>query len=420
MQSRPRFIEKDKEHVRSRYFSDVGAPIISTDRARRAVTGVSEIEDGGISLEVSSHYYALLALCRIHGFDKKTAAVIAHASQFVDDAKVDKIIPAAGTGTIKLTPVNGKQCLYGMATCHSYMKMKTFNYYSMINNTCAFHFVPGGKGNEFTKKLRCREASPVITSILGKAVKINDPVRFGMLLHIYADTFSHQGFSGLLSSENDIKNLKPLSSYHRDTVESLQWAAGKVLRNKFDKFFDGAMPAYGHGQALTFPDTPYMCWSYEYDGSSDNSANLQQSGVISNSDRFIKAFLGMSKYLGRFYKTCYGKPAPPPQQKSMNCFLGILTTPCGNRKKIKSWRMFMVEHGFFNEGDPELKYDPHLWPREAFTNFTKRRFKKREVEGVVLNTNFPNSNWYRYYMAVQWYKGEFFKSCKSQGIDVPR
>jgi hypothetical protein len=133
------------------------------------------------------------------------------------------------------------------------MKMKTFNYYSMINNTCAFHFVPGGKGNEFTKKLRCREASPVITSILEKAVKINDPVKFGMLLHVYADTFSHQGFSGLLSSENDIKNLKPLSSYHRDTVESLQWAAGRCCGIKFDKFSMARCRPTGMDRPSPFP-----------------------------------------------------------------------------------------------------------------------------------------------------------------------
>jgi hypothetical protein len=58
---------------------------------------------------------------------------------------------------------------------------------------------------------------------------------------------------------------------------------------------------------------------------------LQQSGVINNSDRFIKAFLGMSKYLGRFYKPAMGNP-PSPSTKNHELFSRILTTPCGNEK----------------------------------------------------------------------------------------
>ncbi|WP_164967600.1 DUF6765 family protein [Arcobacter sp. CECT 8985] len=40
-------------------------------------------------MEISSHYYALLALCRIRGAKKEIAHKIAYASQFVDDAKIN-------------------------------------------------------------------------------------------------------------------------------------------------------------------------------------------------------------------------------------------------------------------------------------------------------------------------------------------
>ena len=39
-------------------------------------------------MKIDAHYYALLAFCRACGFDKESACTIAHASQFVDDAKI--------------------------------------------------------------------------------------------------------------------------------------------------------------------------------------------------------------------------------------------------------------------------------------------------------------------------------------------
>jgi hypothetical protein len=81
--------------------------------------------------------------------------------------------------------------------------------------------------------------------------------------------------------------------------------------------------------------------------------------------------------------------------------------------------MFMVEHGFFNEGDPELKYDPHLWRARHLPTSPNGDLKKERSKGSYLIPIYQ-FELVSLLSAVQWYKGEFFKSCKSQGIDVPR
>jgi hypothetical protein len=103
--------------------------------------------------------------------------------------------------------IDGKPSFFGMATCHAYTRVRTFNFDSMIANTCAFHFVPGCRGEGFERKLRCAEASPAIVGILTEALAGADLIRLGIALHAFADSFSHQGFSGILSRVNDI-NLR--------------------------------------------------------------------------------------------------------------------------------------------------------------------------------------------------------------------
>ena len=58
-------------------------------------------------MEISSHYYALLALCRTCGINKEIAHKIAYASQFVDDAKINCLTGIDGTS--KKFDINSSQ-----------------------------------------------------------------------------------------------------------------------------------------------------------------------------------------------------------------------------------------------------------------------------------------------------------------------
>ena len=162
-------------------------------------------------MQLDAHYYAVLAFARGCGFKKDAAHTIAYASQYVDDARINHIVVKKELNDLPEYDEikDGSTHFINMATCHQYEWLKTLNYSAMMNNTCAFHFVPGcedSHGDSFVRKLRCKERSRVIEHIVEETLDDEDLVKFGMVLHPYADTFSHQGFDGFLSKVNNIRN----------------------------------------------------------------------------------------------------------------------------------------------------------------------------------------------------------------------
>jgi len=43
-------------------------------------------------MKIDAHYYAVLTFSRACGFDRRSARTLAHASQFVDDAKINSAL----------------------------------------------------------------------------------------------------------------------------------------------------------------------------------------------------------------------------------------------------------------------------------------------------------------------------------------
>lgn len=371
-------------------------------------------------MKLDSHYYAVLGFCRACGFKKENAHVVAYASQFVDDARINHIvIQGDPPDNIDYDDIENEPSFFNMATCHSYTRMKTFNYSAMINNTCAFHFVPGCKGNNFSKKLRCAQESPVIVKILEDALEEDDLVKLGMVLHAYADTFSHQGFSGLLSKVNDIKKCKPLSKIQWAWSDRISKGFKWFFKAKFDKKMDSVMPAYGHGQAMEYPDLPYAKWSYEYDYSDRFFTLLKSSSDIDNRQRYKNAFKNIVKYF-----VIYLKKHPEYQEGDVNfdslpVLFETLLAENSDKKRIKSWKKALKAQGLFNEDDPRLTYNEDMWLDNAFANFKKKRFHQRKVTCVTLAPDFGESYWYRYYLAVKWYKEKFFQYCSQAGLVIP-
>lgn len=372
-------------------------------------------------MKKDAHYYAILAFCRACGFKKESAHKIAYASQFVDNAKINHIVLHEDPGSsIKHDIIEGKPSFFNMATCHSYIRIKTFCYSSMINNTCAFHFVPGCKGKLFAKKLRCAEASPVIEGILSEALKEDDLVKLGMSLHPYADSFSHQGFSGILSKVNDINDCNPISKIPWGWFDRIKNAAKWIFKDKFDRKFDSLMPAYGHGQAIDYPDLPYLSWSYEYDYSDQFSDSYKYSGKLNNKERYKKAFEKIKKHLEDYLKKYTQYRDEDISFQDFEVLFDALLAEKTDNGRNRNWRKILISKGFLNKGDHELDYDEYRWLKDAFSNFEEKKYNERKVEGAELDPNFSDSNWYKYYLAVKWYKEQYFMYCSKFELDIPR
>ncbi len=380
-------------------------------------------------MKVDAHYYAVLAFCRAVGFKKQAAQTVAYASQFVDDADINHITLQEVPSDFEVKTINQKPAFFNMATAHDYFKVSTLNYNAMINNTAAFHFVPGCKGANFAKKMRCKEESPVIRDILEDAKQEANLVKLGLVLHPYADTFSHQGFSGLVSKVNDIIDCRVFDTIYigESLLEKVYYWLYPVLnmypRLKnyvIEEIYKWVRVGYGHAQALSFPDLPYLNWEYKYDFSTQFSKKYELTKV-SNPVRYKRAFQKIKQHLREYLEKW---PQYEEEGFSFNDdekLFAVLLKEGPTKKRTANWKQKIIELGLFAEKDLDVvEYDENLWLQEAFANFNEDKFAGRKVEGAKLAAEFKSSNWYKYYLGVEWYKSKFHEYVSDYFLDIPQ
>ena len=406
-------------------------------------------------MQIDAHYYAVLAFARACGYKKDAAHTLAYASQYVDDSKINHIAVKGRFPNLKnIKVIDDETHFLNMATCHNYFRSRTFNYSAMLNNTCAFHFVPGcdpsaGPNSPDDKKVvrsyRCRKKSKVIVSIIEDALndtEYNSLVKFGIALHAYADSFSHHGFAGIPSKVNDIYSPKldyPLITYRRLYQNKLRLFL-KAQLNKIDM----CITNYGHGQVFSNPDISHAIWSYKYDTTPDFTAietkkssnykranTLTETGKIENSRRYKEAFENVTDYLSKYLSAheeikdhnMFNSDGTIKFTQMYELYNVLTQRPKFLSSKTAAWIDKIKTLGLFDESDTLkfIEYDESKWLYEAFLNYNKRKFNHRSVYDVEIKNpgDFENSNWYKFYRAVYWYKPKFFEYCKKSGLNIP-
>jgi hypothetical protein len=171
---------------------------------------------------------------------------------------------------------------------------------AMINNTSAFHFAPGCKGNHFVRKLRCVEAGPVIREYIEGSPQRGRSRQTG---------HGAPRLGGYLLPPGIFRSFEQGERYRSGTDSEWIGHCGdkfkfilKWLKDAAFKEFDLLIPAYGHGQAMVYPDLPYLIWRYAYDYSDEFSMFSRSSGTIDNRLRFKRAFLKHFKNLAVYLR----------------------------------------------------------------------------------------------------------------------
>lgn len=178
------------------------------------------------------HFYGLQAILTDIGIQCIEANTIASASQAVDDFYEDKLI----------TFENG-ELFYPIITAHKMLDSKNLDSRDASNIWMPFHFFPN---NEGVCQPDTENVHKLIEFVKNYPLQ-NDVEKYllhGILLHIYVDTYTHQGFMGLHCKHNDISNLDD-----KDSLD-IGWLTGNLP------------PCIGHGEALTYPDDMWRRWSY--------------------------------------------------------------------------------------------------------------------------------------------------------------
>ena len=240
-------------------------------------------------MQIDMHYYCTFAMARAAGLSGEDSRIIAIAAQFVDDN--------AGKDTITFR--DGAR-LDVDATAHHVFDVANIDPEDQRHVWVPFHFIPGNEGNEYTERLICRKNSAVVRELVDHHVRLSEKSYYlpllGITAHVFADTFSHYGFSGVSSRKNrvDMETFQVVNGNRFD--EGLH----RHIREKEERFRQrygregGFLPnikrlwqsvksevaetgsgALGHGAALTYPDRPYMHWQFEY----EDRAGVGRDGI---------------------------------------------------------------------------------------------------------------------------------------------
>lgn len=154
-------------------------------------------------MEKDFHYYLTYALTRITGFEK--ADIIAFASQFVDDNNEGQF---SIDGNLECFPEkipNNGGYYYPIMT--QSLSTQSLNTYVQKYVYVPFHFIPGDGSvviDHKTNAFSTTPGSPVAAALLKRALGGDNPYQIGIALHSYADTWSHQNFTGLQESWNSV------------------------------------------------------------------------------------------------------------------------------------------------------------------------------------------------------------------------
>lgn len=208
--------------------------------------------DGALPMQIDFHHAVTYVCARLAGFDHPQAATIAYAAQYVDDA--------TNSGVIHFD--NGAQ-FQRISSAHKLFDYRNFQNLANSQVWIPFHFLPGNGGlpadqsprGGWIEKLICRANSPVAQSMVRECIHRHDSPyglhRLGITMHVYADTWAHQGFVGVNHRVNEARNL----------VDG-QGQTDRHLLARLKGYFIGEALPLGHGAVLGNPDKPFLRWGY--------------------------------------------------------------------------------------------------------------------------------------------------------------
>lgn len=209
-------------------------------------------------MQIDFHHTATYVIARCAGFEHREAEIVAYASQYVDDA--------TSSGTVQFD----NQAVYNrISSAHKVLDLRNTQALANHQVWLAFHFLPGNGGKQagenpegtFINKIVCRPNSPVAQEMVRGVILDKDRLyglhRLGVAMHVYADTWAHQGFAGVLHEVNEVENPE-------ETGDSgiFGSAISTWLRERLYDQLDDLVPPLGHGRANVFPDIPFLQWQY--------------------------------------------------------------------------------------------------------------------------------------------------------------
>ena len=308
------------------------------------------------------HFYGTYALARIAGFQPGQARTVATAAQFVNDA--------VETGPVYL---RGRAYILPVASAHSLLELgDRFDRMDQWRVWVPFHFLPGGRGALAEDRLVCLWGDPgneAADAVIRLALKAGaDKVGFalhllGIVAHTLEDTYAHYGFSGIAHGNNRIDE-RTVNALNAQTMRPHIEKTFDSFRERLSASFE-EVTLLGHAGAATFPDRPYLKWSFRYETPPPVAADYLE-GPRDNPATYMRACTRLHAVFHAFIAGMTGLPAEGhrPFSPAAAREIGVILATEGRlEERCDRWRRG-IESGLLFEPETEdlnVLYAPGTW-----------------------------------------------------------
>jgi hypothetical protein len=336
-------------------------------------------------LQIDYHHAVTYVVARLAGFPHIEARKVAYAAQYVDDADND--------GVIRFD--NG--AMYSrISSAHHMLDYRNSNTLKNRRVWLPFHFLPGNGGlpagreprGRFYRRLVCVADSLVARDMLAACMADKQKPyglhRLGIAMHVYADTWAHQGFAGVNHRINKAGNIRSQS----------RKGDARLLAKLANYFLSRAFPL-GHGAVLSYPDRPYVNWSY-INGMGKNVVRNNPIDFVAAADHMCRA---MQRWM-RDDPEAAVDGLPPVDKQKIATLLKTLNDEDG-QKRHAAW-LEKIAAGHFSFGPAKLSYVPkgrHSWKHRALG--TLEWVDDPQGEPFVYKRSFLTSDWKMFHDALQ-------------------
>ena len=329
-------------------------------------------------MQIDFHHAVTYVAARIAGFPHDDADIIAYAAQYVDDATCDGIIK-----------FDNKAIYKRISSSHKTIDLENLDPVEDLVVWMPFHFLPGNGGanpgddpeGTFIHKLVALPDSPVAQEMVQAAIRDREKPyslhRLGITMHVYADTWAHQGFAGVLHEINEVDDFEEIG-------DSRVFAGG--LKGFINHIVEKAAPPLGHGKANVFPDMPFLSWRYK---------NGQGKVVErNNTDIFCEAANGICKAMQRYRGQNETGIGVQNMTSLRDLFLSLKLED--GSKRHNEW-IKAIAAGRFNFGPATISYADEgrdSWKAQALGG-------TRDLPKFPYKDSFLTSNWKLFHDALQ-------------------
>jgi hypothetical protein len=286
------------------------------------------------------------------------------------------------------------------ATAHHAIDLENLEARDQRRVWVPFHFLPGNQGEGYTERLKCRMDSHVAKDMrdhhLGLASEPFALALIGITAHVYADTFSHYGFSGVSSRVNKVDNKSfafggDLEPQVRGYIEGKARTffktqkGGGLLANIKSWVGETASGALGHGAVATYPDRPYLNWSFDYE---HKDAVEGTHCTRDNPTTFLAGCRALHDMFRQF------ADLEPGQVRNADgrdfdaiegAVAGVLATQGPKQDRVDAWQKAAWTGTVFGAGDEEIPaYEGEVWNQRWETLDGADSYRKALVEPIWL------------------------------------